>query len=249
VAAVRRVAVLGDVHGNAVALGAVLAEVAREDVDGIVWTGDLSWGWQVGETIELVAAVPLPAFHVRGNAERALIELDAGTRAEPTERDRWMLAQHDAEQLAFLASFEEHVSLEIDGLGPTLFCHGSPRSDNECLTAETTAERIGAAMAGVDERVLVTGHTHCQYDRVVAGIRSVNPGSVGMPYEGRAGAAFWAVLGPDVELRSTEYPLEEALSAIRATDDPAADAMIAELTTPSSREELIEHAERLQFSD
>jgi diadenosine tetraphosphatase ApaH/serine/threonine PP2A family protein phosphatase len=104
-------------------------------------------------------------------------------------------------------------------------------------------------MAGVDERVLVTGHTHCQYDRVVAGVRAINPGSVGMPYEGRAGAAFWAVLGPDVELRSSEYSLEEVLAKVRATDDPAAEAMIAELTSPSSPAELIEHAERLQFSD
>src|SRR5262249_21331318 len=154
-----------------------------------------------------------------------------------------------SDQLSFLASFDERVSLDIEGLGPTVFCHGSPRSDNECLTAETTAERITEAMAGVGEKVLVTGHTHCQFDRVVAGIRSVNPGSVGMPYEGRAGAAFWAVLGPDVELRSTDYLLDEALTAIGATDDPAAKAMMAELTSPSSREELIEHAERLQFSD
>src|SRR5262249_26501756 len=151
-------------------------------------TGDLSWGWQPRETLELVEAVPLPALYVRGNAERALIELRSGTRTEPTDRDRWMLAQHGEEQLVFLAAFEERGSVDIDGLGPTLFCHGSPRSDNECLTAETTAERIGEAMSGVGERVLVTGHTHCQYDRVVAGVRSVNPGSVGMPYEGRAGA-------------------------------------------------------------
>jgi len=223
--------------------------MAREDLDGIVWTGDLSWGWQAEETLELVSGVPLPAHYVRGNAERALIELDAGTRSRPTEREQWMLAQHDARRLAFLASFADQVSVEIEGLGATVFCHGSPRSDNECLTAETTAERIAEAMAGVDERVLVTGHTHCQYDRVVAGVRSINPGSVGMPYEGCAGAAFWAVLGPDVELRVTDFDVAEALAAIRATDDPASKAMIAELTTPSSREELIEHAERLQFSD
>src|SRR5262249_30449554 len=192
-----------------------------------VWTGDLSWGWQPRETLELVADVGLPARYVRGNAERALTELAAGTRSEPTERSQWMLAQHDAQQLAFLASFEEQVSIEIAGLGPTRFCHGSPRSDNECLTAETPAERVAEAMTGVEQRVLVTGHTHCQYDRAVAGVRSINPGSVGMPYEGHAGAAFWAVLGPDVELRSTAFDVDEAVTAIRATDDPAAEALSA----------------------
>ena len=160
-----------------------------------------------------------------------------------------MLGRHTKEQLAFLATFSEMVSVDVEGLGPTLFCHGSPRGDNELLTAETTAERITEAMAGVAERVLVTGHTHCQYDREVAGVRTVNPGSVGMPYEGRSGAAFWALLGPDVELRSTQYSLAEALAAVHASGDPAAEQIDEELTSPATPAELIEHAERLQFSD
>jgi putative phosphoesterase len=245
----RRVAVLGDVHGNAVALRAVLAELSQEDVDCVVWTGDLSWGWQPRETIALIRSVSLPARFVRGNAERALLELSTGTRTEPTERDAWMVAQHAKADLDFLATFEERVSLELDAVGSTLFCHGSPRGDNECLTVETNSERIAAAMTGVSERVLVTGHTHCQYDREVAGVRTLNPGSVGMPYEGRTGAAFWAILGPDVELRCTEFSLVEALAALRATDDPAAEQMAEMLTAPASPAELIEHAERLQFSD
>jgi putative phosphoesterase len=246
---VRRVAVLGDVHGNAVALRAVLEEVAREDVDGVVWTGDLSWGWQPDEALELISSLPLPALYVRGNAERALLELAAGTRADATERDAWMLTRHTEEQLAFLGTFAEQISVDIEQLGPTRFCHGSPRGDNECLTAETTAERISEATAAIDERVLVTGHTHCQYDRLVAGVRTINPGSVGMPYEGRSGAAFWALLGPDVALRCTEYSLDQALANVRASGDPAAEQMIETLSSPATPAELIEHAERLQFSD
>jgi len=245
----RRVAVLGDVHGNAVALRAVLDELSREAVDGVIWTGDLSWGWQPGETLELVSSVTRPARYVRGNAERALLELAAGTRNNATERDTWMLDTHTDEQLAFIATFAERVSLDIEELGSTLFCHGSPRGDNECLTAETTAERITEAMAGVGERALVTGHTHCQYDREVAGVRTINPGSVGMPYEGRSGTAFWAVLGRGVELRCTEYSLEEALEKVGASGDPAAKQMVEMLASPASPAEVIEHAERVQFSD
>ena len=97
--------------------------------------------------------------------------------------------------------------------------------------------------------MLVTGHTHCQYDRRVAGVRTINPGSVGMPYEGRPGAAFWALLGPDVELRCTEYALDEALASVRESGDPAAERMVEMLASPATPAELIEHAERLQFSD
>jgi predicted phosphodiesterase len=84
----RRVAVLGDVHGNAVALAAVLDKLRREEVDLAVWTGDLSWGHEPTATLDLVRSLDLPARYVRGNAERALLELRDGTSGEPSERSR-----------------------------------------------------------------------------------------------------------------------------------------------------------------
>jgi len=246
---VRRVAALGDVHGNAVALTAVLDELRTEDVDLVVWTGDLSWGWEPAATLALVRLVEVPARYVRGNAERALLELRDGKISEPTDGERWMLARHDAGDLDFVTSFEPGVSVPVDRLGPTFFCHGSPRSDEELLTAETPAERVGEATGGVAERVLVSAHTHAQYDREIAGIRAVNPGSVGMPlpYEGRPGA-YWALLGPDVELRRTEYDLDEAIARIHSSGYPRADQMVEILTHPATPAEMIEHAERVQFS-
>ena len=104
-----------------------------------------------------------------------------------------------------------------------------------------------AMTADVSERVLVTAHTHVQFDRVVAGVRSINAGSVGMPYEGRGGA-FWAILGAEVDLRTTEYSLEFAAERYRASGDPLAEQMVDLLFTPPTREEVIEHAERLEFS-
>ena len=109
--------------------------------------------------------------------------------------------------------------VEVDGLGPTCFCHGSPRSDEECVTERTPAERVREFMAGVDASAVVTGHVHVSYDRVVDGIRTIGPGSVGLPYEAGPGAR-WALLGPDVELRRTDYDVEAAVALMRATDDP-----------------------------
>jgi predicted phosphodiesterase len=242
-----RVAVLGDVHGNAVALEAVLGELRAEDVDLVVWTGDLSWGPEPGETLELVRALELPARYVRGNAERALLELREGKIDSPTERERWMLAAHTADDLAFASSFEHAHSVEIEGLGPPYFTHGSPRSDEELLTAGTPDERLAAATSEIAERVLVTGHTHSQYDRVAAGMRALNPGSVGMPYE-EAPGAYWALLGSGVELRRTEYDLNEAVSRLRASGIPDPEQLVEILTKPPTPAELIEDAERLEFS-
>jgi hypothetical protein len=102
-------------------------------------------------------------------------------------------------------------------------------------------------MAEISERILVTAHTHVQFDRHIAGVRSINPGSVGMPYEGTAGA-YWAVLGPDVELRRTEYSLERAAQRYLASGDPLAEQMVDLLVRPPTRDEVIEHAEGLQSS-
>jgi len=239
--------VLGDVHGNAVALAAVLDELCHEGVDLIVWTGDLSWGWEPTATLELVRSVEVPARYVRGNAERALVELRDGQAESPTDRERWMLERHTDDDLAFAGSFEPCQSVDIDALGPTRFCHGSPRSDEELLTAETPAARIAEATSDIAERVLVTGHTHAQYDREVAGIRAVNAGSVGMPYEGRLGA-YWAMLGPDVDLRRTEYDVGEAVSRLRASGLPEPEQLVEVLTEPPTPAQMIEHAERLEFS-
>jgi predicted phosphodiesterase len=243
----QRAAALGDVHGNAIALAAVLEELRHEPVDLVVWTGDLSWGWEPVATLALVRSLEIPARYVRGNAERALLELLDGVIEEPSEGERWMLEHHGADDLAFAASFESDVSVDIDGLGPTLFCHGSPRSDEELLTARTPAERVAEATAETDERVLVSGHTHSQYDRVVADLRAVNPGSVGMPYEAGPGA-YWAVLGPDVVLRRTDYDVDDAVARIHASGYPRAGQMVEILTNPPAPAAMIEHAERLEFS-
>ena len=243
----RRVAVLGDVHGNSVALAAVLDELHGEEVDLVVWTGDLSWGHEPTATLDLVRGLDLPARYVRGNAERALLELRDGTFAEPGQRERWMLEQHTGNDLAFVESFEPTVSVDITGLGGTLFCHGSPRSDEELLTAGTPAERVRAATSGIAERVLVSGHTHSQYDREVAGVRAVNPGSVGMPYESQPGA-YWALLGPAVELRRTKYDLDAAVARLRASGLPDPEQLVETLVQPPTPAELIAHAEKLEFS-
>lgn len=239
----RRVAVLSDVHGNAVALEAVLTELPRVEPDVVVFGGDLTWGPLPESTLELLHGLGVPALYVRGNADRALLEPDD----EPTERSSWMRGHHSADALAFLATFAEQVSLEVDGLGPVRFCHGSPRSDEELVTPETPEPRVLALTGDISERVLLTAHTHLQFDRSVARIRSINAGSVGLPYAERPGA-YWAVLGPDVELRRTEYSLDLAAERYRASGDPMTEEMVEMLFTPPSPGEVIEHAERLEFS-
>jgi predicted phosphodiesterase len=243
-----RVAALADVHGNAPALAAVLDEVERERPDLVVFCGDLTWGSLPQETLDLVRAMEIPTRFVRGNADRAVLELARGDQENPTPRERWMSAHHTEHDNALLAGFEPTVSVDVTGLGATCLCHGSPRSDEECVTERTPAERVAELMSGRGERTVVTAHVHLQYDRAVAGFRCVGPGSVGLPYGDQPGYAYWALLGPDVELRRTAYDLEAAIARMHGTDDPRVEAIVELMLSPTAREEVIEEVERLVFA-
>jgi predicted phosphodiesterase len=250
-----RVAALYDIHGNLPALRAVLSDVARERVDAVVLGGDVATGALPLETIEQLMGLGDRARFVRGNADRELVDAyDHGRRDLDAERDPAMRASAFAASRIsrnhrdFLASYAPRIVLEVDGLGPTLFCHGSPRSDTEIITTATSEERLREMLTGTSQRVVVCGHTHRQFDRGIDRWRVVNAGSVGLPYEGRLGA-YWALLGPDVELRQTEYELERAVRELRVGGFPDLDEMLREsLLEPIEPDAVAELFERQAVS-
>jgi predicted phosphodiesterase len=245
-----KVAVISDVHTNVAALTAVLADIEREAPDLIVSCGDLTWGSQPDETIAMMRALGGRALFVRGNGERVVLQISDGSREAESAREQWVPGQHSADSVAFVATIPFSLVIDITGLGPVRFCHGSPRADTEIVTPGTPAERFGELSAGIDEQMLVTGHTHVQFDRRVAGRRSVNPGSVGLPYHlAEPGTAYWAMLGPDVSLRQTRYDVTPAAAIGDELGDPGADRIRELLFTPPTPAELTEKGERLVFSD
>jgi predicted phosphodiesterase len=239
------VAAIYDVHGNLPALQAVLADVDRAGAEIVVVGGDVVSGPQPGETLDRLMALGTRARFVRGNGDREVVDAyDRGATRPADEQGR--AAQADAfaasvitaRQRDFLAGFEPTVTLEIDVLGPVLFCHGSPRSDTEIITTQTSDERLFAALSGVSERVIVGGHTHRQTDRMIGDRRYVNAGSVGAPYEGVA-AGYWALLGPDVSLRKTDYDVDAAVRCFRRTGYPDVDEMLKDsLLDPADPNEI-----------
>lgn len=247
---VGRAAVISDVHANVAALAAVLADIQASGADLVISCGDLTWGSQPDETVALMRGLGDRALFVRGNGERAVLEISAGERTPHTPRERWVPAQHSADSVEFLATIPFSIVVAVDGLGPVRFCHGSPRGDTEIVTPATPATRVTAFCAEVDEQVVVTGHTHIQFDRLVGGRRSVNPGSVGLPHhDGEPGTAYWALLGPDVELRQSRYDVSAAITPGAELGDPAAEQIAELLTSPPSPAEITAEGERLVFSD
>lgn len=211
-----RVAGLYDIHGNVAALDAVLAEVAHENVDRIVVGGDVAAGPYPEETVGRLRELGERVEFVRGNADRELAE---GPQKMPELVQQWLFERTSDSLRAELASWPQQVRLDVDGFGEVLFCHATPRSDEEIFT-ELSPDDVVAEMFAFAPSVTVVGHTHMQVDRRVGEKRIVNAGSVGLPYEGDA-AAFWVLLGEGVEHRRTEYDVQAFVERATAAGYPA----------------------------
>ena len=171
-----RILALYDIHGNVEALDAVLADPRAADPDVVVVGGDVVPGRFAAEALARLRALEVDVRWVRGNGERESGDPELGA---------WPL------------------TVELDGI---LFCHATPRDDEEILTRVSSPERWREALAGVDRPLVVAGHTHQQDDRTVGSVRFVNAGSVGLPYEGDPGHARWLWIADGVPtLNTTNY--------------------------------------------
>lgn len=248
-----RVAALYDIHGNLPALEAVLPEVRRAEVEQLVVGGDVTLGPMPRETLECLLELDLPLHFIHGNCDLAVLAqmraaeggevaywgTPSGALPSPPLQEifRWTAQQLPPETEAMLASWPKTVRLEIPGLGPVLFCHSTPRSETEVFTRLTPAERLLPLFAGLGAGLVVCGHTHMQFDRMIGSTRVVNAGSVGAPF-GEPGAD-WALLGPGIELRHTAYDLQAAAERIRATRYPQAQQEAQKLLQPPAEAEML----------
>jgi putative phosphoesterase len=222
---------LYDIHGNLDALEAVLADPRASDPDAVVVGGDAVPGPFASATLARLRELAAPVHWIRGNGEREVAEAVGGP--EPAEDDlvartAAITAEEIGDEYA-KALGELAPTVELDGV---LFCHASPRRDDEMLTRLSPDERWAEALNGVEAALVVGGHTHQQDDRTVGGVRFVNAGSVGLPYEGD-GAARWLWIADGVpELRQTSYDARRAGERILAAGWPDGRSVTAALIEP-----------------
>lgn len=214
-----RVAVLSDIHAVLPALEAVLAEPDVRSADQIVLTGDLAAGPQPVETLDLLSSLGDRAVWVRGNADRELVQLARGEAgAIPDRVAPWAAEQLRPDQLALLAGLPLTVEREVAGLGRTLFCHATPRDDEEVVLVDSSMARWSEVFSTVESGIsaVVCGHSHMPFLRLAHRRTVINPGSVGMPYGGAG--AHWVLLGGStrVSFRRTEFDLDAACARIAA---------------------------------
>lgn len=246
-----RVAAIYDIHSNLPALEAVLQDIRQAQVDHVVVGGDVVPGPIPRETIARLLDLDIPVQLIHGNGEVAVLAAIMGTEPGPLpeqarEAVRWTAQQLQPEHQRLLSTWPKTTRLQIPELGEVLFCHATPRNETEIFTHQTPEERLLSLFEGLSASVVVCGHTHMQFDRMIGATRVLNAGSVGMPF-GKPGA-YWLLLGPGVQFRRTPYDFTEAAARVRATNYPQAQTFAEQsILHPPSEEQMLEAFARAEL--
>jgi putative phosphoesterase len=243
-----KIAALYDIHGNLPALNAVLEDLKEVQPDLIVVGGDIISGPLPEQTLKRLFQLDNQVHSIRGNGDREVLLAFDGqpinrqylpdVSEKALEEIHWVAKQLTRSQRDFLAVLPEQIVLQVEGLGRILFCHATPRNDEEIFTPITPDERLSTLFSHVTQEIVVCGHTHMQFKRQLSNLHILNAGSVGMPYADQPGA-YWLLLSPQgYEFRRTAYDGETAAQTIRASGNPYAQAFAEEnvLKVPTAAE-------------
>lgn len=238
-----RIAALYDIHGNAPALEAVLADVAAAQVDAIVVGGDILAGPLPSECLTLLRDSDVPTYWIWGNGESDVLAVLAGEEVQglgpkSAEIAEWVTTQLTSDEKQFLQSWTMTQQFDLNTIGPVLFCHATPQNNVDVFTKLTPDDEAQQILGETMAPIVVCGHTHMQFDRQLGDVRVVNAGSVGMPFGGTG--AYWLLIDDALRLQKTTYDLAAAAERIRQSNYPEA-AQFAEgnvLQAPSEQDAL-----------
>ncbi|HLH61762.1 MAG TPA: metallophosphoesterase family protein [Ktedonobacteraceae bacterium] len=240
-----RLALISDIHGNAVALDAVLDALAKQRVDSIVCLGDVAAsGPQPCQVIERLRSIGCPV--VMGNTDDWLLEPQLREKNDDFGRHLQDVELWDSQQLSsadreYLRSFQPTLEIPLVD-GKLLLCyHGSPRSYREGIVATTPEDELDQIFAGQQAAIMAGGHTHMQMFRRYKDALIVNPGSVGLaidrvsPFEEIRNAAWaeYAIIDAgngllSIELHRLPFDFQVVIEAVRLSGMPHAEWWISE---------------------
>lgn len=237
-----RVALISDLHANAVALAAVMDDIEHVGVDQVICLGDVATlGPRPDVVLQTLRELGCPC--IQGNHDAFLLDAElihTYTEAQVVvDAVDWCRARLSAEELAFVGTFQPSLRMPLDGETTLLLFHGSPRSHMEDLLATTPADELDRLLAGQYATVMAGGHTHIQMLRQHRGMLLINPGSVGLPFKefvgGRAPTLLphseYAIVearsgGVNVTLRRVAVDRAALRDAVRASDNPMRDMLL-----------------------
>jgi predicted phosphodiesterase len=247
-----RVAALYDIHGNLPALEAVLAEVRAANVDRVVVGGDVIPGPMPRECFDLLYTLEVPTDFIVGNGDRETVAASRGTMSSVVPEYfrpsmQWNASQLTDRDARAIDAWPLTLRLRGGALGDVVFCHATTRNDTEIFTPTTAEEKLRPLFDPLNASLVVCGHVHMQFDRVVGSTRVINAGSVGMPFQ--EPGAYWLLLDSSAELRRTAYDLAAAASRVRKTAYPLAEDFAAKsILNPPTMQSMIDAFSNAELS-
>jgi putative phosphoesterase len=239
-----KIALISDIHGNLVALEAVLAALKQESPDQLVCLGDVVvTGPQPREALGQVRELGCPV--IMGNTDEWVLSPTPYTIRSQADQilydiELWGAQKLTEDDLAFVRTFQPTLALDL-GNGRTLLCfHGSPRHNKEPILATTPNEELAEKLAGQRADILAGGHTHTPLLRRYLDSLILNPGSVGLPFfslpDGRRLNPAWAEYALvmvengrfNINLCHVPYNLEALRTAVTQSGMPHPDAYLAD---------------------
>jgi predicted phosphodiesterase len=243
-----RIAIISDIHGNGVALDAVLNDIKQIDVDRIVCLGDaVQGGPQPVEVVTRLRELDCPV--VMGNADDWLLTgTDSGAENIPEERRvrmdtvrDWQLTRLSENDLGFIRTFQPTIQMKLDDERTLLCYHGSPKSFDHVILPQTPDEEVRGYLELQEQMIYTGGHTHMQFIRHFGRTFHFNPGSVGVAYRHDQPDdhfrldpwAEYALLSSrngnlSLEFRRTSFDVQLLVSVYKASGRPFAESSIAE---------------------
>jgi predicted phosphodiesterase len=240
-----RIALISDIHGNAVALDVVLTALKKQQVDSIICLGDVaSSGPQPGLVIERLRTIGCPV--VMGNTDDWLLQPQLKDKTDDFSRrlqdvELWGSQQLSSADREYLSTFQPTVEFPLANDKMLLCYHGSPRSYREIIVATTPEDELDQIFAGHQAVIFAGGHTHMQMFRRYKDVLLLNPGSVGLaidrvsPFEEIRNVAWaeYAILSTEdgslsVEMYRVPFDLQTVIQAVISSGMPHAEWWISE---------------------
>jgi putative phosphoesterase len=239
-----RIAVISDIHGNAIALDTALADIERVGVDQIVCLGDaIQGGAQPAQTVARLRDLACPV--VMGNADAWLLSgVETGSETVTEEQEavrQWSLAQLSDADRAYIAAFTPIVVIAVTAEQDLLCFHGSPTSFDDILLPNAPEEEYERLLGPYASAIMCGGHTHWQQVHRLGATFFFNPGSVGVAYNHNQPEdhfrldpwAEYAILSENdgalgLEFRRVPLSVDAVRQALRASGRPGAEAFLTQ---------------------
>lgn len=229
-----RLAFISDIHGNAIALEAVLNDIRQKSVDKVFVLGDLCFrGPEPKRSLQLVRSLDTDV--IKGNADEWVVRgvrsgevPDNALEIMNKERD-WTFSQLDEESIEYLKNLPTELMLEFDHLMIHVF-HATPESLFEVVLPSESDQVLVEKMMGKEASIYIYAHIHNPYIRYINGKCIVNIGSVGLPFDGLTKPSY-ALLDLEedcvqISIVRVNYDINKVIQQYNDSDYPNSEQMI-----------------------